>query len=89
MTYREQIFKILSVSTPTNSELARMVVGRDTRSARGTIRKEISNLRYEKNVSIFANEFGRYSMLSIYTQDDERWQNRLVLSKAGRPRKVA
>ena len=89
MTYREQIFKILSVSTPTNSELARMVIGRDTQSARGNIRKEISNLRYEKNVSIFANEFGRYSMLSIYTQEDERWQNRLVLSKVGRPRKVA
>ena len=89
MTYREQIFKILSVSTPTDGELAKMIIGRDTPSARGNIRKEISNLRYEKNVSVFPDQFGRYSMRSIYTVEDERYQNRLVLSKRGRPRKVA
>ena len=84
-----QIFEILKISQPTNSELAKIVFGKNTPQTRGNIRKRISDIRWDKNVNITANSNGRYNMAHIYTEDDQRFQNRLVLGKVGRPRKVS
>ncbi len=89
MTKTNQIFEILKISSPTNKELAKAIFGKDTPQTRGNIRRRISNIRWDKNVNITANSNGHYNMAYIYTEDDQRFQNRLVLGKVGRPRKVA
>lgn len=89
MNKTNQIFEILKISNPTNGELARIIFGKDTPKNRGNIRKRISDIRWNKNVNITASSNGRYSMAHIYTEYDQTFQNRLVLSKPGRPRKVA
>ena len=88
MNKTNQIFEILKISQPTNSELAKIVFGKDTPQTRGNIRKRISNIRGDKNVNITPNSRGRYNMAHIYTLEDERILNHLVSGKRGRPRKV-
>jgi len=89
MTKKEQIFEILKYETPTVSELAKRILGRDTYSNRGNIRKQVSNIRYQYGVTVTVGNHGRYSMAHIYTKHDEQFQNRLVQAKLGRPRKVS
>jgi len=89
MTKMNEIFEILKISSPTNKELAKAVFGKDTPETRGHVRTLISDIRKNKNVNITANSNGHYNMAHIYTVADEQYQNRLVLGKIGRPRKVA
>ena len=88
MNKKNQIFEILKISSPTNRELAKIIFGKDTYNNRGHVRKLISDIRWDKNVTIIPDAYGHYNMSHLYTVDDERWQNRLVLSKQGRPRRV-
>ena len=89
MDKTNQIFEILKISHPTNSELANIIFGKSTPQTRGNIRKRISDIRKQKNVNITPNSYGRYTMAYIYTMEDQLSLNRLVSGKRGRPRKVA
>lgn len=86
----EKIFNALSISSPTNGELAKLIYGVDNSTTRARIRPQLTEIRRTYNVTIIPSSSGRYTMSKIYTEYDETFfQNRVVLSKLGRPRKVA
>jgi len=84
--YRE-IYNILKTSTPTNDDLAKMIYGKSTYNTRGNVRKHIAQVRKVFNVSVIADQFGRYhTSIPQYTYQDGQVQN---VGKLGRPRHYA
>lgn len=83
----QEIYNVLKTSTPTNDDLAKMVYGKSNYDSRGRIRDSISYIREKFNVSVIADQFGRYHMsIPQYTYQDGQVRN---VGKLGRPRHYA
>jgi hypothetical protein len=84
MAIYKKIYNTLQVSTPTNDDLAKMIYGKSTYNTRGNIRAQIAKIRKVFNVSVIADQFGRYhTSIPQYTYQDSQVQN---VGKIGRPR---